>query len=481
MVLASGAHARFGGEYGMEAKHREKRPEPKDPLEGTLEYDLYVNNLTEEIIELTEAVEEKSPPGKDGASATQKPVGPPEQVGSNLSQEVIELTEVVEEAPLSGKDGVGATCKPLGSPEQVRLIEEKPDLDRKGREHRSEPIPGAIPPLVPGKGQNRLAKERQPELTTSTEQAFPAATENSKPVAGHHEVENQEADRIFAEFFASLDPSDLAEQVMETDGPSHRPIVEEPPRVEDDALEKLLEELESTELAFVKETSDSLPPAEKPVVRGELRETLSAWSGTRCRQRSLALDKENARCQNEMASQISQLRTQQEKLKSRYNDIRSLLYATDDQLKSTVASVFRTFWKVQVSDLESRKGAGFKDDILVEHEGRKIIFKIKSTASSNPPIKHVTEIWQELHYSGLGEQAEGGLILNYDISNDPSERRLAFTGADEEYLDDLILVDTRVLYDLTLAVAEYGLPLQSATDLLLKKGRVKFHLDDVAR
>jgi len=145
-----------------------------------------------------------------------------------------------------------------------------------------------------------------------------------------------------------------------------------------------------------------------------------------------------------------------------------------------VARIFRTSWKLQVSDLENRKIPGFKDDILVEHEGRKIIFKIKSTPSSQPPIKYVTEIWQELHYSGLGKQAEVGLILNYDIRNDPSERRLACTGGDEEYLEDIIFVDTRVLHDLTLAVAEYGLPLQSARDLLLKKGRVKFHLDVVA-
>jgi hypothetical protein len=41
-------------------------------------------------------------------------------------------------------------------------------------------------------------------------------------------------------------------------------------------------------------------------------------------------------------------------------------------------------------------------------------------------------------------------------------------------------VDTRVLYDLTLAVVEDGLPLKLATDLLLKKGRVKFHLNEVA-
>jgi hypothetical protein len=230
----------------------------------------------------------------------------------------------------------------------------------------------------------------------------------------------------------------------------------------------------------VKEMGVTLPPAGEPVATGGLREADWAWSNLRCSQRILALDKEIARCQDEVARQIRQLRVQKEELERRYNDIGSLLYATDDQLKSTVAGVFRTFWKLQVSDLENRKIPGFKDDIVVEYEGEKIIFKIKSTTSSHPPIKYVTEIWQELYYSGVGKQAEGGLILNYDFSKDPIERRLAFRGGDEEYLDDLIFVDTRVLHDLTLAVAEYGLPLRSARELLLKKGRVEFHLDVVA-
>lgn len=425
----------------MEAAHREKRLEPKKPLEGTLEYDLYV---------------------------------------SDLSQEIIELTEVVEEEPLPGEDRASATRKPVGPPEQVRSVQEKPDLGSQGRKNRSEPIARAIPPTVPVKCEDGPVKEPQPEMKPTTDEAFPAVTENRKPDAEHQGLENLEADRIFAEFFSSLDPEDLSEEVTETSGPFHRPIVEEPPRVEDDALEKLLGELESTELVVVKETSDSPPPAGEPVVTIGPREADWPWSDTRCSQRIVSLDKEIARYQDEMAKQISQLRVQQEELRRRCKDIESLLYATDDQLRSAVARIFRTSWKLQVSDLENRKIPGFKDDILVEHEGRKIIFKIKSTTSSHPPIKYVTELWQELHYSGLGKQAEAGLIFNYDIRNDPSERRLACTGGDEEYLEDIIFVDTRVLHDLTLAVAEYGLPLQSAKDLLLKRGRVQFHLDVVA-
>ena len=51
----------------------------------------------------------------------------------------------------------------------------------------------------------RPAQKPRPESRTSTREAFPAATETFKPVAGHQEVENLEADQIFLDFFSSLD------------------------------------------------------------------------------------------------------------------------------------------------------------------------------------------------------------------------------------------------------------------------------------
>jgi hypothetical protein len=178
----------------MESLHREKRLAPKGPLEGTLEYDLYVGNL---------------------------------------SQEIIEPTEVVEEEPLLGKDRASATRKRAGAPEQAQLVKEKRELDRKGRKNRSEPIPSAIPPTVPVKGEDGPENEPQPEMKPTTDEAFPAGTEKRKPDEGDQGVEDLEADRIFAEFFSSLDPSDLPEKVTETGGRVHRPIGGKPPRVED--------------------------------------------------------------------------------------------------------------------------------------------------------------------------------------------------------------------------------------------------------
>jgi hypothetical protein len=42
----------------MAAAHREKSLKPQDPLEGTLDYDLYISDLSQEIMDVTDVVRE---------------------------------------------------------------------------------------------------------------------------------------------------------------------------------------------------------------------------------------------------------------------------------------------------------------------------------------------------------------------------------------------------------------------------------------
>jgi len=51
----------------------EKKVKAQKPLDGTLEYELCVSAPHQEIIELTEVVEEETPVGKEGASAMFEP------------------------------------------------------------------------------------------------------------------------------------------------------------------------------------------------------------------------------------------------------------------------------------------------------------------------------------------------------------------------------------------------------------------------
>ena len=468
----------------MKPAYRKKKVQARKPLDGTRDYGLYACAPDQEIIDLTEVVEERTPVGEEGASATRKPAGPPEGF------------EPVREKPGAGRGTLGT---------------------RPGLRPRLIALPASA------KEETGPARERRPESKANKHEVVLISTAERKLDSADRRVEDLEANQIFAEFSSCLDAEDLSQEITGADGSFHGPSWEEPPSNENDEFEELLEELESTDRAAAEETSEShslagelsaivglqtnnenddftdlleeLESAERAAAEesseshsltGERGATPGppkgdrGWSDTYDPPCILTLETEIIRHQKEMERKISELRAKKEKLESRYEDIRSLLYASEDELKPAVVKVFRTHWKLKVSDLENRKTPSFKDDILVEDDRRKVIFKIKSTIAARPPIKYIAQLWQELHYSGLGEQVEGGLILNHDIKMDPRDRHLPYTGEDEECLQDIIFLETRVLYHLTLAIVDYSLPLQEAKELLLRKGRGRFHLDEVA-
>jgi hypothetical protein len=51
---------------------------------------------------------------------------------------------------------------------------------------------------------------------------------------------------------------------------------------------------------------------------------------------------------------------------------------------------------------------------------------------------------------------------------------LAYADDNEDQLDDLIFIDTRVLYKLTAAIIDGHLSVEEAKKILFKKGRVEF-------
>ena len=124
--------------------------------------------------------------------------------------------------------------------------------------------------------------------------------------------------------------------------------------------------------------------------------------------------------------------------------------------------------------MNKEKRIGFKENILIKHNNRIVIVKIKGTHSVTPSHKFITQVWQDLHYSGLGTRADGALIVNFDIGNDPEVRRIPYADEDAEELDDLILIDTRVLHKLTTAIIDGALSVEEAKKILFKKGRVEF-------
>jgi len=188
-----------------------------------------------------------------------------------------------------------------------------------------------------------------------------------------------------------------------------------------------------------------------------------------------AIDKKIA----EYEQAVEKLVAEKEQLKKVYLNLRSILYLEGEELRKAVLLILTKYWSLKLFFLNKTKGVGFNENILIRYNGRRILAKIKSTSRVSPSHKFITQMWQDLHYSGLGARADGALIVNYNTETDPKDRSLAYADEDEDQLDDLIFIDTRVLYKLTAAIIDGHLSVEEAKIILFKKGRVEFYSTDL--
>ncbi len=178
----------------------------------------------------------------------------------------------------------------------------------------------------------------------------------------------------------------------------------------------------------------------------------------------------------EFKQEIENLTAEKEELKKKYEGVRSILYLKGEELRKAVAEIFSDYWSLKLSHIDKTKSAGFKENILIEHNGRDILVKIKGTHEDHPSIKYIAEVWKDLYYSGLGTSAEGVLIVNYGLEKNPKERNLAYE-EDEDQLEDLIFIDTRVLHNLTIAIIDEELSIEEGKRILFNKGRVEYNME----
>jgi hypothetical protein len=164
----------------------------------------------------------------------------------------------------------------------------------------------------------------------------------------------------------------------------------------------------------------------------------------------------------------------------KYERLRGILCQTGDKLKISVIDVLRNILKLNVEDIDEKKaGCAVKDeDIVIHLDGRKILAEIKGDSSKYPSSSHITQVWKHLHRCEDKSIKEGALILNYDWKTEPIDRNLAYTGDSEKELEGVIFIDTRTLFNLALAVIDYGMPTQDAVSILFQTGRVEFSLKD---
>ncbi len=179
-------------------------------------------------------------------------------------------------------------------------------------------------------------------------------------------------------------------------------------------------------------------------------------------------------------SKIEAFRQEKLKAKEKYSHLCDLLTESGDKLKKAVIKTLTDVFKLQVEDMDKTKKTEFREDILIKDSSfPPVLTEIKGTKNSYPSFTYVTQVFSNL-LKGRDKypNAIGGLILNYDLTRDPEDRAEAFTNSDEEnQLKEIIYIDTRILFELSLAVIDYKMSITEANDILLQKGRVNFNLD----
>ena len=175
---------------------------------------------------------------------------------------------------------------------------------------------------------------------------------------------------------------------------------------------------------------------------------------------------------------LDSLMEAKEKAKKKYKFLRDILITSGDELKKAVIKVLSDIWKFHVKDMDKERKIELKEDILIQEDNRYILAEIKGTRNKNPSPRYITQLLLHIKKSEY-KDAEGALILNHDLLTDPYERKDAYTSEeDEKVLQEIIFIDTRVLFDLSIAIIDYGMPIEKAKKILFKKGHVKFNLDE---
>ena len=130
--------------------------------------------------------------------------------------------------------------------------------------------------------------------------------------------------------------------------------------------------------------------------------------------------------------------------------------------------------------MDRTRKSDLREDLLIKYKNLIILAEVKGTRNSYPSITYVIQVFKHLLLKNKINYPDviGGLIVNYDLIRNPADRSKAYTKPEEnEQLTDIIFVDTRVLFDLALAVLDHEMSPIKAKEILLQKGRVNFSLN----
>jgi hypothetical protein len=174
---------------------------------------------------------------------------------------------------------------------------------------------------------------------------------------------------------------------------------------------------------------------------------------------------------------IGEVEIKQKSAKEKYKFLADLLTQKNDTLKEGVIRTLEEVLHLSVVDADKNKETTLNhEDIMIGVGDEQILAEIKGDNVSYPTSGHIAQLWK--HLKNKKEIERGALILNYDINTEPEKRKLAYTGEEEQQLDDIIFIDTRVLHDLAIAVIDYGMAAEKAIEILFQNGRIEFDLEE---
>lgn len=183
--------------------------------------------------------------------------------------------------------------------------------------------------------------------------------------------------------------------------------------------------------------------------------------------------------ESEANIKIEDLKKEKTKLKQEYGFLLEILTQSGDKLKQAVIDTLTKVFELDAEDMDKNKKNNFKEDILIKDLFPEVVLtEIKGTRNSYPSFTYVTQVFSNLLKSrGEFPNAIGGLILNHDRERNPDERSNAYTNQDEEQqLNEIFYLDTRILFDLAKAVTDHDMTVNEARTILRKKGRISFNL-----
>lgn len=174
------------------------------------------------------------------------------------------------------------------------------------------------------------------------------------------------------------------------------------------------------------------------------------------------------------------LKEEKKKAKEKYGYLNQLLTESGDDLKNAVAKTFNDIFDFEVEDLDKDKKNGFREDLTIENEEKRFV-EVKGTRNQNPTLTYVVQLQNNL-LKRKESYEKGVLVLNHDLTKNPVDRLDAYMEDEEaEAIKNITYIDTRVLFDLALAVIDLGMPKKEARGILFGTGRISFKEEDISQ